>query len=241
MRPHRGLLPALLLAITCASVTASELRDYHAAMADAWRFYRSATFYLRTGNAMVAGFELEQMNERWDSVQERYANTPPDAYADDPAFAHILADGHTRIAATLKATASGDAKTAAAELAPLRAELGALRQRAGVRTFSDCVDDTNAAMEPLYVYRRNLPPLTEAGVVNDLKAKAAVYRYLLQRCDEEATESVRNDPEFRRLVDVSVASVKTLFEALDRGDRTAVINILRELRSSDRMLFLNFA
>lgn len=230
-----GLLLPLALA-----ARASDTGDFHDALADTWRFYRGAVFYLGTGNHMVAGFELEQMREHWDVLQQRFAADPPDPYSDDPRFAEVLEESGARVQQALAATAAGDADTASRTLAPLRGELAALRARAGVHTFSDCVGEANAAMDALYVYRAEPPALDDAAAVNEVKARTAVLRYVLRRCDRRAPPAVQRDPEFRRIVDGSLASLEQLFVALDGSDPTTVVNLLRELRSFDRILFLRF-
>jgi len=235
----RWLAAALLLAASAAGA-ASELSRFHDAVAGAYAHYRSAVFYLRTGNAMVAGFELDQMRERWSALEARFAANPPDAYADDADFAAILAGIGQRTTSAAGAAAAGDAEAAAAALEPVRGTLAAMRRRAGVRVFSDCVDEVNAAMDALYHYRRAPVDFADAAQVNDVKAKTAVLDYLVARCDGEASAAVRADGEFRSLVDGMRASGTSMFRALDRGDATAVVNVIRELRSFDRMLFLRF-
>jgi uncharacterized protein YukE len=231
---------ALLLLGTAAGAGASQLSEFHGAIAQAYGFYRSAVFYLRTGNTMVAGFELEQMRERWRGVRERYAGAPPDAYADDPRFARALADIAGHIESAAAAAADGDAGKASAALAPVHDTLAQLRRRAGVRVFSDCVDELNAAMDALYAYRHQRPDLADVSQANDVKAKAAVLRYLVRRCDGAADRAVREDDEFRRLIDGMLVASDAMFEAVDRKDTTAVVNLIRELRSFDRILFLRF-
>ncbi len=230
---------ALLIAASCQA-RSSELAEFNATVADAYGFYRSAVFYLRTGNAMLAGFELEQMRERWVDVSKRFAGSPPDAFADDARFAAVLADVAARVAEAAAAAAQGDADAAGKTLAPIRAELAAMRARAGVRVFSDCVDEINQAMEALFVYRHTPPALDDANALNDVKAKAAVVRYLVHRCDREAPARVREQGEFRRLADGLTHGAGSLFQAVDRRDATAIVNILREMRSFDRILFLRF-
>jgi hypothetical protein len=235
--------PIVLVALLVATAAprASELSDFHAAVADAYGFYRSAVFYLRTGNALVAGFELDQMRERWDALEARYAAAPPDAYSDLPDFAATLASIDERITAGSTAAAGGDAEAAAAALRPVRETLSAMRARAGVRMFSDCVDEVNAAMDALYAYRRRIPlDVEDAAQVNDVKGKAAVLDYVVGRCDAAAAPAVREDEEFRRLMDGMRASSRQIPTALDRKDATAVINLLRELHSFDRILYLRF-
>ena len=67
-----------------------------------------------------------------------------------------------------------------------------------------------------------------------------MLEYAVQRCDGEAPPEVREDGEFRRLVDGMLAGRETMFRALGREDATAVVNLIRELRSFDRILFLRY-
>jgi hypothetical protein len=236
----RALALALALALTVSPAAASELAQFNTAVAGAYGFYRSALFYLRTGNTMVAGFELEQMQERWQAVEDRFAARPPDAFADDASFPDVLHDVGRRTRDAAQAATAGDGDGAAKALEPIRGWLAGLRERAGVRVFSDCIDEVGAAMDALYVFRKTPPDLSDPDQVNAVKARAAVLDYLLRRCDREADPAVRADGEFRRLVDGASAAVAAMFKALDRRDTTAVINVLRELRSFDHILYLRF-
>jgi hypothetical protein len=240
MRRRHALLAACLALAAAPLAGASELRAFNAAVAEAYAFHRSALFYLRTGNAMVAGFELEQMRERWRAVAARFAGDPPDAFADDPGFDALLAEVAERTRAGAEAAAAGDGDGAREAIEPVRGALAALRARAGVRVFSDCIDEVSAAMDALYAYRREPPDLDDAAAVNAVKAKTGVLDYLLRRCDREAAPAVREDAEFRRLIDGSTAALAAMFRAIDRKDRTAVINVLRELHSFERILWLRF-
>jgi hypothetical protein len=230
----------LTLAAVSPPAAASQLAEFHNAVEPAYSSYRSALFYLRTGNAMVAGFELEQMREHWAGVETQFSASPPDAYADDPTFTAVIRDVTDRVRQAAESAAGGDADGARATLLPIRESLAQLRKRAGVRVFSDCINEVDAAMDALYVFRKTPPDLADPEQVNRVKAGTAVLDYLLRRCDGEATPDVRGDGEFRRLVDGSREALANMFKALDRNDATAVVNILRELRSFCQILFLRF-
>ena len=174
------------------------------------------------------------------SVDLRFSETPPDAFSDDREFAVVLGDVAQRVNRAVEAAAVGDAEGARATLLPIRESLSELRRRAGVRVFSDCIDEVSAAMDVLYVYRTSPPDLSDPEQMNRVKAAGAVLDYLLRRCDAEAAPDVRADVEFRRLVDGSRQAIAALFTSVDRKDARAVTNVLRELRSFERILFLRF-
>ncbi len=90
-------------------------------VADAWRHYRGAVFCLRTGNATVAGFGLEQMRSRWQLPRDRFSGAAPDAYSDDSRFAATLeAIGARATADLVDALDRGDATAAVNVLRELR-------------------------------------------------------------------------------------------------------------------------
>jgi len=55
-----------------------------------------------------------------------------------------------------------------------------------------------------------------------------------------APTAIHSDIEFVRLFDGAESSVASLMPALDARDSQAVVNVLRELRSFDRILFFRF-
>ena len=75
---------AVLLALGFSTQTrAGDLDAFHAAIDRVNQPYKSALFYLRTGNAGVAGLELFSAGAAWKSVVDRYAKSPPDALSGD--------------------------------------------------------------------------------------------------------------------------------------------------------------
>ena len=105
-RPRRAWFPALwaivLLLVAAGPSVASDLGAFDAAVSDAYGHYREAAFYLRTGNVDAGAIELEFAIARWNDVQDRFRNDPPDAYADVRRaakevrnFWYSKADGHS--------------------------------------------------------------------------------------------------------------------------------------------------
>lgn len=234
---------ALVLALSLASpwqAAASDLEDFNTAVAAAYSHYRGAVFYLRTGNAAVAAIELGDAAASWREGVSPFVESPPDAFASDPSFGKTLTAVAERLGQAEELAVAGDLPAAAEVLAPVRGELAALREQNNVVVFSDFVDEANAAMDRLWVFRNAPPDWGDQGAVDRLKAEIAVTAYLYRRCREKAPATVRGSPEFKRIVDGAINSLDQLLEVTRQGEEEAVINFLREIRSFDRMLWLHF-
>jgi hypothetical protein len=236
----RVLLLSVLLALAAGPAAASELSEFNAAVDAAMDHRRAAQFYLHTGNPMVADLELEGARERWAEVRARWEDQGPavfDEVADWPAELQAVAQALERAA---QAAAEGNAEAAAEALEPIGPRLAELRAEAGVFVFADLVAEANAAMAALWTYRRQEIDWADTGQVDDLRAKTAVTTYLYEKLRAAAGEEVSADPEFARLVDGTLNGLGLMWGAIEREDQTTVINILREIRSFDDLLWLRF-
>jgi hypothetical protein len=63
---------------------------------------------------------------------------------------------------------------------------------------------------------------------------------VLERCDGMAGDAVRNEPEFRRLVDGAKASLALIPQAVATRDGDLLHRVLIELRSFDNLLAFRF-
>ncbi len=240
MSAQRLIFLSLLMVAMAAPAGAGELARFNAAVAMAYTHYRGAVFYLRTGNPAVANIELQQATALWTAEVLPFREAPPDAFGEDDAWPGLLDDVAARLEKATSATGEGLAESAAEALAPIRGSLAALRARNQVRVFSDYVDEANAAMDALWVFRQSPPDFGKPDQVNDLRAKTAVTAYLYRRCVERAPAAVAEAPEFKRIMGGTLESLGRMWSVIDAGDREAVISILREIRSFDRMLWLQF-
>ncbi len=238
---YRTCAAALMLFVVAAAPAASsELARFNAAVAEAMTHYRGALFYLRTENPAVAEFELQDAVALWSEKVMPFRDSAPDAFVDDPAWTETLDQVSQGLSQGQDLARESDIAAAEAALQPLQIAMSDLRARNGVRVFADCIDEANAAMEALWVFRHNPPDFADGEVVNDLRAKAAVTAYLYARCQETAPPEIAGAPEFQRIMEGSLLSLTRMWPAIDDGNTEVVINILRELRSFDRMLWLQF-
>lgn len=229
-----------LLGFTVGPLRAAAVHEFHDAVADASGHYREAVFYLRTGNPAVASFELVQARDKWRGLVDRFADSPPDIYADDPSWRETLETIDAAIAGGLAAAEKGDLEAATERLAPVRETLSLLRRRNGVFLFADCVDRANAAMDALFRFRHRPPDFARVEEVDALRRATAVAAHWYARCRDEAPAAIRDDPQFERLMGSSLESFAQIWEKIRAADTLGLVNILRALRSSDRLLYLRF-
>lgn len=219
---------------------ASDFRNFHGGLAGAYPHYREADFYLRTGNAAVALFELEQWQSKWRAIVGEFAESPPDIYADDPAWASTLNEIDDLSLKGLEQASAGNLKEARQTLEPIRQLLADSRHRNHVIIFSDHVDRANAAYERLFAYRHTPPAFDNVDQLDAFRRAVATTTDAYQQVMDNAPAPHLENPEFQRLMKQSFYSLRRLWVAIKEQNQRNLINILRELRSSDRMLFLRF-
>ncbi len=230
----------LLLAIGTGFAHAADQDAFNKAVSEAYAGYRAATSYLRTGNAGLASLELASALESWGSVVLTNSDSPPVAYMNDPKFVPTLTAINATLEKALKQAEDGDAETALKTLKPVRDQIYDLRKRNGVRLYADCITELNRAIEPLYERRHNPPDLGSAYIRQQVTDESKTYENLLKDCRAMAPEKYEDDPEFKRLFDGTLESIQSMYPAIESEDPGRVVNVLRELRSFDRIIYFRF-
>ncbi|MBN9600394.1 MAG: hypothetical protein J0G28_12065 [Afipia sp.] len=235
-----SVVTAVCAIFTAASALAGDLSNFNEAIEKVAAHNRVATNYLRTGNADLAAIELDDMRGAWSKLTKRFEGKTPDAFADNALYSDLLQNTAGKIDKTLGLIDSGDLPGAAKETIDFREKLSAMRRASGLYLLADCVLDANKAMDDFFVYKTNLPQWGDKGVKADVQSKAAIYGYLLHRCDAMATPAVKADPEFRRLVDGAHNGLSFVPQAVSNEDSGQLFRVLIELRSFDNLLFFRF-
>ena len=78
------------------------------------------------------------------------------------------------------------------------------------------------------------------GELDRLRQALAVTIHWCERVQADARPAIRDDEEFKRLMDRHLYSLGRVWVAIKEKSRLNLINILRELHSSDDLLFLKF-
>ena len=228
----------LLVSVFSGAVRADTNADAFDALVDeAQAGFRAALFYARTGNPALAGIELGQAQDAWDGIVSKYGSNPPKAYANDSRWTADLKEIAGRVAKGLELLDMEQGKAARKELAPVRDLVYGLRDRAERKGYSECVTDLNRQMDLLFKWRHDRPDFTKPGTADAVMAAVVKYRDILRRCRGLAGEKLKSAADFKRIYDGADISISSMPAAVDRKDALGVVNILRELRSFDRILY----
>jgi hypothetical protein len=231
---------AVLLVLLAAPARADELADFNTAVEGAAAHQRVALGYLRTGNNDLAALEIERMREAWGAVTDRFGRPPAALGRDRKLYNHTMLDVTTRLVAASIMIDTGHTDAARDALTAIRAELTALRKANGIAVLSDCIGDSNAAMDRLMAFDKATLDWSKTRTGTDISAKASAYQRDLERCDAMASPQIRATPEFRRLIDGARASLALFPKAIAERDPDLLHRLLGELRAIDSLLAFRF-
>jgi hypothetical protein len=240
MPPWFARLACLALVLMASPAKADDLADFNAAVETAESHNRVAIEYLRTGNIDLASLEIDRLRASWAKLNEHFAGKRPAIFDGNKYYVVAMTDIATRlVTADLMLNTSHPDVTRQALLA-IRNDLYKLRKSAGITVLADCVYDANAAMDVLMGYNDRELDWSKPGIRNDIARAASTYGALLDRCDGIADKSVRQNPEFRRLIDGAKASLTLIPKAIATSDSDLLHRVLIELRSFDTLLSFRF-
>lgn len=238
--PRGPLLAALCLLFSISAAGAAPIQAFNTLLGDAMRHYRWGEYYFRTGNIGLARLELDAFAAKTAKLSDRFAPSPPQIFAGDPNWRADIESLSTIAKAAVAASEAGEIERARELLAPLRARVGELRRRNGLFFFADCIDAANTAFGRLWRVRHDPPDFTKPIEVDAMRHDLAVTIYWYRRCHQEAPAAVRGNGQFQRLMETSIRSLNMIWEAARNGNTRRIIGVLREVRSSDRLLYLQF-
>jgi hypothetical protein len=231
----RALRMTACLAFACflassATARADDLDDFNRAVEAAMSHHRVASGYLRTGNIDLAALELEGMREAWGKVSTL---PKPAAFRDNERYIATMLEIAAQLIGTTLVLNMGRTDVARESLDKVRRQLSDLRRDNKVTVLADCVLDANVAMDALFAH-------DEKPDWDCVSAGSESYRGTLQRCDGMAPPPIRNQAEFRRLIDGALASLAQLPKAVETRDTGLLHRLLIELRSFDHLLAFRY-
>lgn len=233
----RVVLLAALQALLCLGALARDLPpDLRSLFEDFQAYRRVAIGYLRTHNADLGAVEIERLRARWAGDRRKLSAER----IADAALSAALGRTEVLVADSLKAVDLGDIERARRLLEAAAGPLDAWRKANDIRLFSDCIGEITAAYDQVDRYRQQTPDLADRAVVEKIIAFANATIAALNRCDREAEEAVRREPEFRRLIDGMLASLRQTPDAVAARDNALLHRLLIEQRSFERLLAFRY-
>ena len=201
---------------------------------------RVAIGYLRTGNGDLASVELERLRAAWTQMNNEFAGKWPAIFKDSAYSVKIRTDIGTRLVTADLLLTSNRLDGARQSLTAIRKDFYDWRNSAGIKVLADCIFDANAAMDALMIYNVADLDWSKPDTALGVHTKAEAYSTKLDECDAMAGSGVRENPEFRRLVDGVRASMKFIPQAIAEHDTNLLHRVLIELRSFDNLLAFRF-
>ncbi len=232
----RAAIVGLVLAAS-PPAWADELADFNAAVEAAEAHSRVAIGYLRTGNGDLASLEIERLRAAWARVP---AVKRPPLFDGNARYTTTLTGISARLVGADMMLNSGRLDAARQALEAMRGELYALRKSAGIVVLADCIYDANKAAAAFMAYDTPELDLSKAGVAPAVAAQAKAYTDVLTRCDAVAGETVRREPEFRRLIDDAMSELAKVSQAIENRDTGQFRRIVSSLRAIDNLLAFRF-
>ena len=230
----------LVLVLSGSMARADDLADFNAAVESVSAHNRVAIGYLRTGNADLASLEIDRLRNSWSRFSERFSGKRPAAFDGNGLYGKLFTAVNARLVGADIMLKTGQLDAARDALNSVRGDLYELRKASGVVVLADCVRDANAAMDALMIYNDRALDWDNSDIRSGLVQKANGYGTLLNRCDEIAGTTVREAPEFRRLVDGAKASLLLIPKAIATRDADLLHRVLIELRSFDNLLAFRY-
>jgi hypothetical protein len=230
----------LILVLSGSMARADDLADFNAAVESVSTHNRVAIGYLRTGNADLASLEIDRLRDSWSRFSERFSGKRPAAFDGNGLYGKLFTAVNARLVGADIMLKTGRLDAARDALNSARGDLYELRKASGVVVLADCVRDANAAMDALMIYNDRALDWDNSDIRSGLVQKANGYGTLLNRCDEIAGTTVREAPEFRRLVDGAKASLLLIPKAIATRDADLLHRVLIELRSFDNLLAFRY-
>jgi hypothetical protein len=230
----------VLVLVAGGAAKADDLADFNAAIEAAAAHNRVAIGYLRTGNADLASLEIDRLRAAWSKLVQRFSGHRPAAFDGNVLYGKTLVGISARLVGADLLLKSGRLDGARQSLEAIRGDLYALRKSAHVVVLADCIRDSNMAAAAFMAHDKPDLDWSKPGTGRAVAEKAAAYVGILDRCDSLASEALRKQPEFRRLIDAAKNELAKVPQAVKNRDASQLHRIVGSLRAIDNLLAFRF-
>lgn len=235
---------SIVVIAACLTLTlparADDLAEFNAAVERAAAHNRAALGYLRTDSVDLATAELDKMRTAWGDLTGRFGAKPPAAMRDNSLYTETLVDVPMRIVTASLMLDMGRPDMAKNSLQEIRLALSDLRRESGIEILADCVLDYSAIMAVFLAYDATPPDWRRPEMASELTDRAKAVEQAAKRCNDLADDKVRAQPEFRRLIDGTLASLAFVPKVIAERDNDLLHRLIGELRAFDNLLAFRY-
>lgn len=232
---HRLSALALAAALSFPAFAADVVTD---AMQAAYGPYRAALFRTNGKSQPEAQKAIDQTQQAWKGVTDRFAAKPAAPYDRDAEFAATLAKVSAVYDKAAAEIGAGKLPEAHETLEQARDLMAAMRQRNGVVVLSDHMNAYHAEMEHLLIEGPKM--LAGPQGLGQLTAQAGVLEYLAKQLRTQAPMALRQNAEFDTLLKDVEGSVQAVKNAALSQDAAALKAAMEKVKAPYSKLFLKF-
>jgi hypothetical protein len=232
----RSTVMAAALLLAAVPAMAGAIADFDNALNAAYADYRQALYLTNQKNADGTMKAITAFETKWAALNAAHAKAPPPQYVDDAKFAGVLAEVAEINQRAKRLAAEGKLAESHEVLEAIRDEIGNLRLRNGLMTFSDRTNAYHAQMETMVA--KAYEGFSAAGLA-DLREDVAVLSYMADDMKRHPSPQAAS-PEFGTLLQSLLESVAAVQTAARSGDGVAAKAALPRLKPTFSRLFAKF-
>ena len=231
-------VPAALWADTQGGET-NTFQQFQQEENKAYASYRMALFQTNKKNQTKSLESAVSFQKQWQAITEKYIEAPPDIFANDPEWEATLVEIGNINALSINEILSGQLSDAHDTLEAIRDELGALRQRNQVITFSDHVNNYHEAMESLLLLGLRPDDISDKNLLM-IREELAVLDYLAEKMVQKAPAEYLGNEEFKQVINGIFSSLHNLRQAVNENNPGDILQSIKKLKPAYARVFIKF-
>jgi hypothetical protein len=231
------LVPNILWAETREAT--NTFLQFHEDVNSAYASYRMALFQTNKKNQTKSLENALNFQQQWQAITEKYGEDPPEVYAADPQWKPTLVNIGDITSMSIREILAEKLSEAHDTLEAIRDQLGALRQRNQVSTFSDHVNNYHAVMESLLHLELKAYDIDDKALLI-IREQLAVLDYLAIKMQENAPPQYMKKDPFKKAMNGVFGSLKNLRQAVDENNPDKVVRAVKELKPAYAKVFVKF-
>ena len=217
----------------------SSFQEFQQEVNNAYASYRLVLVQTNKKNQANSLENAVSFQQQWLAITEKYGEAPPEVYAADPQWYSTLVKIGDITALSIREILSEKLSAAHDTLEVIRNELGALRQRNQVSTFSDHVNNYHAAMESLLHLELKPYDIDDKGLLI-IREELAVLEYLAEKMKENAPAEYMKKEEFNQALQGVFGSLQNLRQSVNEKNSDQIVKAIKRLKPAYAKVFVKF-
>ena len=205
----------------------------------AYASYRMALFQTNKKNQKKSLESAVSFQQQWQVITEKYWEAPPEVYAADPEWKATLVKISDFNALGIQEILVEKLSDAHDTLEAIRDELGDLRQRNQVITFSDHVNNYHEAMESLLLLGLRPDDISDKNLLI-IREELAVLDYLAETMVQKAPAEYLGNEEFKQVINGVFSSLHNLRQAVNEKSPDDILQSIKKLKPAYAKVFIKF-